>query len=401
MRTFTKFAFYLLAFIMPFGSINPFNLSAIQGVESQNIEQQGILPYIFALCVMLAFADWRVRRHAKDVKGFILPLSVLFAALLFSSLIYASGFTNYISFFLKLLAGEIGFLIIAQYFIEYPSEMNRSLMIYAYVCVGIVTAFFLGLLNGYYYISKGRLWLFGMNPNIFSFLMGWSILIFTNDIARSKMSKLWMSVKIAAIFIVFLYILLSGSRGTVIILGVCMILLIYEKMKRYILYVIPVVLLLSWMTVSFVSNHIEDISIVERFMLLKEGDDDRSTLLKQAYSLFEENPIIGLGRNGYVEQRLMRFNEERDSHNMFLSVAVMSGIIGLMALLSYLFLLGKKCLRVFRKDSMGAVCFLYVLLMTQKTGDVITFSMMWYCFAVVVALTNNNYTYMWNTPQKQ
>lgn len=384
-RSIVEYLFLFYAFLLPFGSINPFDLSSIQGISERGGDQQGFIPIVFALCTIMAFIDKKVQKHFNETKPFLLPLSVFFVSIVFSTIISGSRLPFPTLYFIKLLMAETGFVLMAQYFVEYPRVLDKVLGVYAYTCAGIVAAFFLGLLDGYYFVSKGRLWLFGENPNIYSFMMGMGALLLINDVNYKSIPKWRKALNIISVFAIMLYMVLSGSRGSSLMLLLCVLILSKNIIKKHFLLISILCIILIWLVFWFVTNNMESISLFERFIALQDGNDDRTRLLKDAFSLYAERPILGFGRTGYVEQRLIRFHEDRDSHNMLLSVAVMSGSIGLLSILLFLWKLFRKCSYVIKQDILCVVIFLYVFLMSMKTGDVITFSMMWFCFAVVFA----------------
>lgn len=387
MEVITKLVFYLFAFILPYGSVSPFNLTAIRDVSEGTIGQQGIGPYLFAICTFLAVLDRRVQMRYKLTKRFILPLCVLFAAVLISTMLRSiNGLDFPFVFFLKLFAAEIGFIVLTMYFIQFPKVLSNSLTIYAYSCALIVMAYYLGVLDGLYFISNGRLWLFGENPNTFSFMMGLGSIILIYNNLYMHPSKPVAVLNILLVTAIFLYMILSGSRGSILICAIAVLVLCNKLLIKRSYLILPLLLIIGYVLYGFVISHQSDISVLERFSELQDGDSERMDLFKQAFTLFVEKPVLGWGRNGYVLERFSRFQEVRDSHNMILSVAAMSGIVGATAIIVFLYMLFIRCLRAFKTNVLPLVLFFYVFFMAMKTGEVLTFSMMWYCFSLMLAL---------------
>ncbi len=386
MRTITKYIYLFYAMILPFGAINPFDLSSIRGISERISEQQGLGQYFFALCVICALLDGNVRKQIVHLKKLLLPLFLLFCTLFCSELVYTQFSTIDYVFYIKLLVGEFGFVIIAQYFIEYPIVMRKSLMLYSYTCVLIILAFFLGFLRGYYFTSNGQLWLFGENPNTYSFMIGLGSLILVNDIVHNKESLWLLIINFVSIVLIVFYLILSGSRGTILMVAACLLVLSYRVILKKWIIVLPIILISVSLVVGFVNKNNNDISLFERFNALQESRGDRSNLIKEAWSLYAERPLFGFGRTGYVEERLIRYREERDSHNLLLSTAAMGGTVAVICLLAFLGIMFKECLKKRKSLLFATVLFLYIFLMSMKTGDVITFAMMWYSYGVVFSL---------------
>ena len=387
MKKLSAYLLYFLAFLLPFGSVNPFNLSAVVDVNGRMSEQMGFTPVMFTICCVFAIFDFRIFKHNRKIKQILWPLCILFFALFFASFLNLEQYNTFpINYLLKLLAVEAGFYIMSLYFIEYPQILKVSMLIYAYTCVIIIFAFFGGFLKSYSFVSKGRLWIFGENPNTFSFLMSLGAIILANKYNNNNNNNIGIRIfDIIAITSILLYIVLSGSRGSFLIVVVCMIILFFNKKmlkKSYI--TIPVVLFIFVAGTYYYNIHQEEISIFDR--LTRTADDERKVLQKQSFELFLERPLIGYGINGYKGEMMRRHHESRDSHNVAVTTLAMSGIIGFSALTFFLFYL----IRIsWKKKSYEILSFVFcidVLLMSMKTGGVLTFTMMWYSYAMVVAL---------------
>ena len=392
MKRISKYVSYFLAFLLPFGSINPFNMSSVADVDSRMSEQMGFTPILFAICCLMALFDTSIYKHNRKIKKFLWPLGILFAALASASAINSGGSYEFpLMYLLKLLAVEGGFYIMALYFMEYPKTLKISMLIYAYTCVAIMAAFYSGLLSRYSYISNGRLWIFGENPNTFSFLMSLGTIILANKFNyKPTKSKFRIPVKILdiiAICSLLMYIVLSGSRGSFLIVILCMAILLFNrKMIKKFYITIPIVVCALAAGFYYYSAHQEEISIFKR--LTRATEDERTELQQWTFELFTEKPILGYGVNGYKGEMMKRHHEGRDSHNVAITTLAMSGIVGFTALMVYLFYLLKISWKNRAREMLAFVFFIDVVLMSMKTGGVLTFAMMWYSYAMVVALAN-------------
>lgn len=389
MKKTSKFIAYFLAFILPFGSINPFNLSAVKYVDSYvGNEQMGFAPILFAICCLLALFDTRIYKHNRKMKKFLWPLGILFAALASASVINVSESCEFPTMYLlKFMAVEGGFYIMALYFTEYPQTLKSSMLIYAYTCVAIILAYFAGLLDDFGYVSKGRLWLFGENPNTFSFLMSLGAIILTNKFNQgNRMPVLLKTFDIIGITLLLLYIVLSGSRGSFLIVIICITILLFtNKIARRVYVTIPVVVIAFALGYQYYNSHQDEISIFNRFANTEE--DERIKLQEQSIELFLEKPLLGHGVNGYKNQMWLRYHDSRDSHNVVITTTAMSGIVGGFSLSLFLLFLLRISWRNRDNDMLGIVVCIDVLLMSMKTGGVLTFAMMWYTYATVVAMS--------------
>ncbi len=384
MKLISRFLFYLLAFVLPFGSINPFNLSSVENVDNAVSNQMGITPVLFVLCTFVAVLNRDTFRNISVVKKMVLPLVVFFVTITAASFIYGSYDFPWF-YILKLMADIAAFCILSLFFIRHINILNVSLKIYAYTCTIIVIAFFAGFIDNFLFYSNGRLWLFGINPNTFSFLMGFGALIIADSFNHPNKRKLGLIIRIVSIVLIVIYIIMSGSRGTFLTVLVCMFIVLYKKAKSRFYIIIPVVALGIFAVDFYYHSHQDNISLFER--LSDTGDDARTELIQRTLTLYSEKPIIGYGINGFYEQMSTRYHDVRDSHNVIITNMGMSGTIGSMAFILFLFYMFRVCWSNRKRNILGLVLFADVFLMSMKTGGVLTFAMMWYAYAAIVAIS--------------
>ena len=384
MKLITKYLFYLLAFTLPFGSINPFNLSSVQDVDSLVSNQMGIFPVLLALCTFFAVLNKDIFRNTSAVKKLLRPLIVFFVTITMASIFY--GLYDFpMVYLLKLLADIVAFYILSLFFIRHINILDTSLKIYAYTCVLIVLAYFAGFLDNFLFYSNGRLWIFGINPNSFSFLMGFGALIIADSFNHPNARKIELIINIVSIVFIVIYIIMSGSRGTFLTVLACMFIVLYKKMESKFYIFIPMVVISLFVVVSFYHSHQDEISLFERLSEVEE--DSRTELIQRTLTLYSERPIIGYGVNGFNEQLWTRYHDARDSHNVIITNMGMSGTIGVVAFVTFLIYLFRVCWKNRKHSLLGLALFADVFLMSMKTGGVLTFAMMWYAYAAVVAIS--------------
>ena len=345
MKKITDILYYSLAFFLAFGSVNPFRIGE---VSNQIMDQQGLSPYIFIGCIILTVLNRGIHNNIIAKKTFYTPLILMSIIFFASSLIWNFESTfNYLDFFAKLLIGIVGFVCISAYLEVYPDVLKKSILIYAYTCAAIILLFFIGRLDSLSYYSNGRLWIFGINPNTFSFMMGLGALYLADELLNNKTRITFTIINSTSIVLIFLYILLSGSRGTLlfILLSLGILFLPYLKKRWY--AILPLVFIMYYASFQVLQSNTNEITIVERMSSITQ-EDDREGLLSNALTLFTESPLWGLGRNGYVEQRLERFHDFRDSHNILMSIMVMGGLMALLCYLLYTQLLFAHSIRQYK-----------------------------------------------------
>lgn len=384
MKSLNKGLYYLLSISLAFGSINPLKLGQ---VSEQVIDQQGLSPIIFLCCICISLFDKNVRKVISSGQGaFYRPLLIMISIIFFAGIV-ANINTSllYFSFFVKLIIGIFGFVVVSSYFMSYPNVLKWSMLLYAVTCVLLILCYFLGYLSNYSFISNGRLWIFGINPNTFSFMMGVGLIYLLYFLITNKLSVLLKGVLLLSIFLLFFYIILSGSRGTLLFLALSIVILVLPYLKKKWYLLIPFFIAFVLASIWFINTNSNEFSIIDRFNSLGT-EDDRSTLIKNALSLFSESPIFGWGRNGYVEQRLLRFRDPRDSHNVIVSILVMGGILACGCFLLYIKRMFHFIMKGYNRE-LSLCIFVFTFLMSMKTGDVITYMLMWYMYAVAISVS--------------
>lgn len=373
-----RYLFWLLAFLFPFGSANILHLRSY--AEETDGTQNSILPVVFFACILVSLVDSKIRGQFSCVKKFILPLSIFYMIMCVSDIVYGLSEISLV-FYIKLLVGISGFIIISQTFIAYPKLLQQSLYIYAGVCCVIVTAFLTGLLEGAYFFSKDRLWIFGINPNTYSFMIGLAILIILYSMRQCKRKLYKIIAGIVIMFLVY-FILLSGSRGTLIFLALSLAILFHQRIVYVVLFG-----LLSIVIIGTVAQQFDyEMIVFDRLSESSLVDESREQLIDQSLAIFEQSPLIGVGESGYRELMSILYNENRDSHNIIISNLAMTGIIGTVIFLTFICMLLRGVLVKSSFRLFSFVIFLYMFLISLKMGSILTYSLMWWVYAVALSM---------------
>ena len=392
MKTITKYAFFILTVALAFGSFNPFDMRGIGSITEQVEEQRGYTPLLFAACILLSLIDKNVIRNYKTFKQYYTPLLVLFVLYIFSSLVFdiSTALDGYM-FYIKLLVAFTGFFSYAMYFSEYPEVLKTVCRLFGLLCAGICLMFFLGFLDGFYYFSNGRLWLFGENPNSYSFVLGFGALLLGKELLDDN-KLIYRILHAFGILLIMAYTFMSGSRGTLMFLGLSFLIIYSIYVKKH-LGASLVTVFAGVIILNFIfSKNVEELSVLDRFSDLQSGDS-REELIKNALTLFYSSPLWGYGVNGYEYMKEASFHDIRDSHNMIVSILAVSGLFGFSAIATFF----KRVMTLLwidtRNNLFSVSLFVYVFLISMKTGGIITYSMMWFAYAIIVANANNIKSY--------
>lgn len=370
-----KYLYYILAFLLPFGAANIFNLG--QYASRGDGGQDGFVPYVFALCSIMPLFDHKVRCQFVFVKKYISVLLPFLFFLVAAEFLYAGTASNWF-YYVKLGIAISGFLLSSQTFIAYPNILKISLNIYSYVSLFIVVAFYLGLLENSYYFSNGRLWFLGINPNTYAFMLGFAALIFVNKVVNENQNKVF---NIIVVLLLLFFILLTGSRGALIFVILSIAIIFRKKIFNLLIIAILVGLILS----VFIDSLSQEITIFERLIDLKEGDSSRENLIMQTLFVFFKEPILGMGITGFQELMNLYFNEHKDSHNVLITNLAIGGVLSSLFYILFLFILLKDSLFKSKSTIFSFSLFIYMFLISMKTGHILTYSLMWYIYAVILS----------------
>ena len=384
MKNITTLLFLLLAISLAFGPFNPLDLRGSGSISEYVEEQNGFTPFLYGLSMITCLLDTNVLVNIKKFKKYYIPLFCLLSFFVFSSVIFdITTVGNFLMKYIKLFVAFTGFYVFTIYFYVYPNVLRTTSLLFAFTCGIISLSFFSGLLEGFYFISNGRLWMFGENPNTYSFILGLGVLMLTREIFGD--SKLGYK-GLCCVFVLSLIclIFLSGSRGTLVFLGLSLMLILYDYLKKHLFVSIFIIAIIVFAILFFISQNQEEIVVFERFLDL-QGGDSREDLIKNALSLFYDNPLYGYGLNGYEYMKAMVFYDMRDSHNMFVSILAVSGLFGFSAITTFLLRVSMLLKKIVKKNKYVLSLFVYTFLISMKTGGIITYSMMWFIYAVIVA----------------
>lgn len=138
--------------------------------------------------------------------------------------------------------------------------------------------------------------------------------------------------------IIMVFVLLSGSRGSFVAIGIQILIAItitYKKKLHYLFAILCLCSIIYIFLLFSLPDHLSNrFNILEILMSTGSG---RTTIWSNYIQLFEDLPaiskIFGIGRRNGILIYGELFGLERSSHNLFIEVLIDNGIIGLSLLL--------------------------------------------------------------------
>ena len=376
---------YILSVVLALGTINPFALNS-------NVDEptESIMVSLFSvLFIVITYFHYGLKGFMGINKRIVVSSLFLIGFILVADIIYSLStidFYFYFKFFVVLLA-FFSFLVFSQ---NNPDMIQRCMMLFSLSCAILIFLAFTTNLFGYAVTYKGRLILFGENPNSTSSRMSMAIIFFTYLFFLKDSKKYLKMLWGACIIMLFLYVIRSGSRGSflVTILGAF---LVFSSSRGSLgnktLFVV-IGLVISFLFLPSIMQK-EDVALFQRIEDL-EDRNVREDLMEQAFIIFVDNPVVGVGYNGYGHEKAIRNFDHRDSHNIVTSILAMGGLFGFLSFLILWISLITPAIRSRKETITPLILNISMLLISMKTGGIITYVLMWFIYAVSYSWSSAN-----------
>ncbi|MEN5233484.1 O-antigen ligase family protein [Sphingobacterium faecium] len=375
-----KFILLLFSFFLAFGKYDPFHTG---GLYFDAIT-------VFALIVIFSNANKSRLWNKEYSKQYYLLFSI---ALLFyiASMFYGLSYTNEIPIKIKYIFAITIFIFFSYKFSEDESLKYKSLLLFGLACGLIAVGYKLGLFNKEFQFNKGRLLIFGENPNSISARLAAGFIALYYNILEDPL-RLGKKRFVLAIFLIplVLFVIDTGSRGSFIILVLGFILLtLVSKIHIGIKFFLG---LISLFIASYLLLALEQSSLLSRFQD-KDITGGRERIWNIIFEIVQNN-LWGVGEEGYLIEMGLITDRVQDAHNLFLYLLVCGGWLALTLFLIFLWKLFRKSYVQFRKKNvLPFIFFVFFVFLMTKTGGIMTYLIMWYFLAYInsYSLTDRQY----------
>ena len=121
----------------------------------------------------------------------------------------------------------------------------------------------------------------------------------------------------------------------------------------------------------------------------QEGDlSHRDVIWRNLLPLIKENPVFGVGQSGYNYYTLITFGGEKSPHNVILEVICLTGFVGLLIYLSFLYKVFQRAYQVYGKVGLLLPILLAIpILGLLLSGQILGQKVGWIIFAYMVGST--------------
>lgn len=330
----------------------------------------------------------------KVVVKYHISLILFFSFMVFSTLMrsFSSLEMEDTIFFLKLLLEILLCIKLPSLLVKYPKWLYFSIFSFSLICSIIALYYTFGYMEQYLVISKGRIMFWGENPNSTSSRYALAILFMLHIIVRNPFKwKMWRHVFWVTIPPLVNVVIATGSRGSFLILLVCVIVYLWSihfKHRTYKFFFVLFLPTFLFFSISYYIHNNTDYSMLERLtMSLNEGEDaGRHELNQYTQNIFIDYPLFGTGVKLFQELMASRYSESRTAHNLYLYLLAVSGIVGFAFFFYFLFSLLKYSLSIRSQEALPLTIFFYILFIAYKTGGILTYMLMWYSFSIIISL---------------
>lgn len=175
--------------------------------------------------------------------------------------------------------------------------------------------------------AEGPFWIVGLGANhLGAFIADYAGLLLGMFLIDKHKYRSWLYL--ATVLFSIYPLFFSYSRGAYV--AMLAVIFVYGLIKKRSLLVLVAALFFTWQVVL-------PPSVVDRIAMtetpsgqLEESAEDRVILWEHATQIFEENPVFGIGFNGFALS--LQGHRLTDTHNYYMKTASEQGVIGLVLL---------------------------------------------------------------------
>lgn len=326
---------YLFAFSLNFETVNLFNLG-IDYLASK---------ITIVLLLGVTFINTPAIKSIGKYLVFLKPLFIFFIYLTIISFVNRAGSAASFFYFPLFLDLVIVFLLLSAVK-RYPTVLLEGLVAFSIGALLLAILFFLNI--GVEATADGRMSIFSINQNLLGLYACFASFTFMYLLfKKTSLSAIIKYLLIGAIFILFLLLIKTGSRGAFLsfVVGMGLYLFANKNLSRFkkslIVFGFIIAGVLLW--TFFLKNSI----VTERLVTsVSDGDlSNRDLIWISLFDVIVNNYWFGVGVTGYE-----RIIGNGSPHNVLIEVLCYSGVFGLLIFLVFVVNIGRNAYRNFKRD---------------------------------------------------
>lgn len=341
----------------------------------------GSIMKLFGMVIISASFIYLIINNEKKVKINIIIILIIFWFLFSGISIIWSESIQWWSYFMKIYLSQ--FLLFLSLSFLPDNIIDLSLMEKSFIISGLVAAVVLIVFpSGSHYTDEGRrtIIMFGntLDPNVLSGVMSLGLFCAVKKIFNKQY------ILSSCIFtgLIFFGILLTGSRGGLIasVLPIIVGVFVYKKSLKDIpklVFFIIVILIIGYFSLDLLPDEL----ITNRFNFnilfgqneIETGSHSRYKIWSYAIPLIYKKLFFGYGTGNFFTA-IASVYRMAASHNMYILIAVESGIIGIFLFFLPIFILIRKLIK---KNKITELMLMSSILILGLTLDSITYKYFW------------------------
>jgi O-antigen ligase len=275
---------------------------------------------------------------------------------------------------------------------EHFDELILEKGMISFAVGSMVLALLYNLGIGIEYSAEGRVSIFGDNENTIGIRMSISMIIIFLTIIQNRL----LIGRNRYLFLIPIPIMLkllaeSGSRVAFISFVLAFFTgVVLLKTKRVTTKVLALGIGLFAFIVIWKLLLQNDILRFRLMQSAQVGDiSERDVIWQRLIPLIQKNPILGVGQTGFANFTQITFGEETSPHNVILEVLCLTGIVGLLIFLLFLYRLVKRSLSIYlTKGLMLPLLLIIFILGMLISGQLLAVKIGWIIFAFIAGNKN-------------
>lgn len=322
----------------------------------------------------------------QNIGKYLRAVFVMFVFMVLSSIVNKSNMIFDTSMFLNLLM----FWILLNHFRRDNRLFDQGMLFFALSACLVSILFYFGIgVKASDDIYNARLSIFGDNENTVGFKMILGIFFLVNYCLNGSGDKPfrypWLLLCIAPML---LLLFATASRSAFLMLAVGLIYFVIarptkKKSTKFLWLAFGAVIL--YLGYKFVLN--QEVLISRLMQSAETGNmSGRDVIWKTYLDLIYDNPIFGVGFSGGSETAISNFGKARSPHNVFIEVALYSGLLGFIPFMYFIYHLYKNGLLYKRLEkNLAPILLLIGVLGMLLSGQALDVKLFWVVAAYAIS----------------
>jgi O-antigen ligase len=374
MKNIQRFALLIFFFSINFEVWDPLGTNGLFSVSKFT----GYLYLLTMVPMVIKFST------PNDLKPILRPILLFFGILTAISIInIKSPYYNFFDF--SIFQNIILFWILINHEHFDPMLLEKGMLSFALGSVVLALLYNAGI--GIELTEEGRVGLFGDNENTIGLRMSISMIILTLTVVQNRF--LWGKIRFLLLLPIPVMLQLMAATGSrmafisfILAFFTGGILIKTKDAWRKILALVIGALAFVIVWKYLMQSEVLKIRILQS---TQQGDiSERDIIWHHLIPLIKQNPIFGVGKTGYALFSQTAFGTSTSPHNVILEVLCLTGIVGLIIFLLFLYRIFKRSFRIYWQEGLLLpLLFIFSILGMLLSGQILAVKIGWVIYAYI------------------